>query len=264
MKGKPTILKLGGSAITDKSKPLTPRINVISRLAKEISKANITPLIIIHGGGSYGHPIALKYHVKDGFKGSRQLIGFVKTHEAMVSLNSIIVDTLIKSGVSAFRMPPSSFMFMKGEDVQVFGEELLLHALKIGLTPVLYGDVILNAERGFTIISGDKIASTLAAKLDVERVIMAVDVDGVYTANPKIDASARLIPRLTLNEIDQVCSRSEGRVMDVTGGMTGKLLELRDVVKLGVNVLIVNALKPDNIYKALKGESVVGTRIIKE
>ena len=54
MKGKPLILKLGGSVITKKEKKLTPNLEAIKRLAKEIAGAKVFPLIIIHGGGSYG------------------------------------------------------------------------------------------------------------------------------------------------------------------------------------------------------------------
>ncbi|MEM4243656.1 MAG: hypothetical protein QXP44_02510, partial [Candidatus Bathyarchaeia archaeon] len=51
---KPTILKIGGSVITDKNGELAARTEVINRLAEEIAKANTKNLIIVHGGGSFG------------------------------------------------------------------------------------------------------------------------------------------------------------------------------------------------------------------
>ena len=53
----------------------------------------------------------------------------------------------------------------------------------------------------------------------------------------------------------------EARVTDVTGGMLGKVLELMPAVEKGIQVIIVNAAKPSNVYKALKNERVVGTVI---
>ncbi len=55
----------------------------------------------------------------------------------------------------------------------------------------------------------------------------------------------------------------EAKVTDVTRGMLGKILELIPAVERMISALIVNAAKPNNIYKALKGEKVTGTTIVK-
>jgi len=46
--------------------------------------------------------------------------------------------------------------------------------------------------------------------------------------------------------------------------MFGKISELADPVERGIEALIVNALKPDNIYEALRGGEVVGTKVTKK
>lgn len=265
MRDKPIILKLGGSAITRKDKVLTPRPKVIKRIAKEIAEAKVSPLIIIHGGGSFGHPIAEKYNLTSGLNDPSQLIGFVKTHQAMVSLNRRVVDALIDCGVPAFGMPPSSFMLMKQGKVQILGMKTLKEAIMKGLVPVLYGDVAFDLDKGFDILSGDKIVGFLAVRLDAKKIIMAVDVDGIFTDDPKLEPSAQLIPHLTLNELEGLQAKIGGsRNFDVTGGMLGKISELAEPVKCGVEALIVNALKPNNIYKALRGEEIIGTKIRKK
>lgn len=53
----------------------------------------------------------------------------------------------------------------------------------------------------------------------------------------------------------------EAKVTDVTGGMLGKMLELMPAIEHGIQVIIVNAAKPNKVYKALKGEKVVKTII---
>ncbi|NIV43352.1 hypothetical protein GWN49_00405 [Candidatus Bathyarchaeota archaeon] len=55
----------------------------------------------------------------------------------------------------------------------------------------------------------------------------------------------------------------KARVTDVTGGMAGKMLELMPAIEKEISALIVNAATPNNIYKALKGERVIGTTIVK-
>ncbi|MBS7648759.1 amino acid kinase, partial [Candidatus Bathyarchaeota archaeon] len=109
---------------------------------------------------------------------------------------------------------------------------------------------------------GDQLVSKLAIELDARKIIAGVDVDGLYTADPKVDPNAQLISHITVNELKSLISSVGGsRVIDVTGGMMGKVSELLDSVERGVEALIVNALKPNNIYRALRGEEVIGTKI---
>ena len=63
---RPIILKIGGSAITDKTGELAAKTEIINRLAEEIKRADLDNLIVVHGGGSFGHPNALKYGLKEG------------------------------------------------------------------------------------------------------------------------------------------------------------------------------------------------------
>jgi len=262
LKDRPVVLKLGGSVITEKDRPLTPNLQAIGRLAEEIARAKVSPIVIVHGGGSYGHPIAKTYRIAGGFKDQAQLVGFSKTHEAMVSLNRLVVENLLDRRLPAFGMAPSSFILTSKGRIQVFQGELLTRAIKTGLIPVLYGDAVLDTDQGFAILSGDQIAALLAVKLKAERLIMGVDVDGLYDSNPKTDSSARLISRLTLEEVSELANKIGGaEVSDVTGGMLGKVSELMAPVARGIETVIVNALKPDYVYRALKGEKVVGTRI---
>lgn len=262
MKSKLIILKLGGSVVTDKNRSLTPNLPSIERLAEEILRANPKKLILIHGGGSFGHPVAKNYGISEGFKEKPQLTGFSKTHEAMARLNMILVEKLLEKGLPAFGMPPSSFVVTKSGRIHIFEKRPLKQALKIGLLPVLYGDAVLDIDKGFAILSGDQIASFLAEKMGAFKLIMGVDVDGFYTDDPKRNPSARLILHLTLAELEILKNRiKESDVIDVTGGMLGKVSELVSPVLKGIETLIVNASKPGIIYQVLKGESVVGTKI---
>ena len=60
------LIKLGGSIITNKEKPLSARKKTIDNLSKSLKKIK-EPIIIVHGGGSYGHYWSVKYdmHTKE-------------------------------------------------------------------------------------------------------------------------------------------------------------------------------------------------------
>jgi len=248
--------------ITHKEKPLTPNREAIDRLAHEISQANALPLVIVHGGGSFGHPLAKAYKINEGLKYSSQIMGFSKTHQAMTKLNGIVIDALISHNIPAVEVQPSSFMITKSDRIKAMSNKVVEKLLETGFVPVLYGDTVLDSEKGFAILSGDQLVSSLATQLAAERIIVGVDVDGLYTSDPKKDKTAKLVQHLTLRELKKMQHEiSEATVTDVTGGMLGKISELIPAVKARIQVLIVNASKPDNVYKALIGQKVVGTLI---
>jgi len=255
-------LKLGGSVITHKEKPLTPNRRAMNCLANEISRANVSPLVIVHGGGSYGHPVAKTYRINEGFKDASQIVGFSKTHQAMTKLNRIVIDALISHNIPALEVQPSSFIITKSDRITTLDNKVVEKLLETGFVPVLYGDAVLDLDKGFAILSGDQLVSSIATQLAAERIIIGVDVDGLYTSDPKKDKNAKLVRHITLQELKKMRLRiREATVTDVTGGMLGKISELITAVEAGISVLIINASKPNNVYKALKGQEVVGTSI---
>jgi len=262
---KPIVLKIGGSVITWKEKSFTANLPAINRIAEEISQANVSQLIIVHGGGSFGHPLAKQYSIKEGYRGERaQLLGFSKTHQAMVYLNKLVVDALIQHNILAVAVPPLSCVVTKSGRIATIMKEPLTRLLQTGFVPILFGDAVLDSDLGFTILSGDQLAASLALQFNAERIVMGVDVDGLFTADPKSDSSASLVKQCRLHELKEMHKQIKGvNVTDVTGGMLGKIIELTPAIEKGIPALIMNAAKPENVYKALRGERVIGTLIQK-
>jgi len=259
---KPIILKLGGSVITHKEEPSTPNKEAVNRLANEISRAKVSPLVVVHGGGSFGHPIAKAYRINEGFRDASQIMGFSKTHQAMTKLNKIVIEALISHNIPAVEVQPSSFIITKSDRIKTIDNKVVKKLLETGFVPVLYGDAVLDLDKGFAILSGDQLVSSLATQLAAERIIIGVDVDGLYASDPKKDKTAKLIQHITVQELKNIQFGIRGAtVTDVTGGMLGKISELIPAVETGIHVLIINASKPDNVYKALKEQEVVGTLI---
>jgi isopentenyl phosphate kinase len=246
-----TILKIGGSVITDKSGELAARTEVINRLSEEIQKANVKNLIIVHGGGSFGHPTAQKYGIKEGLKQDPQKVGFAETHHVMTVLNGLIMDSLVWHNIPAIS--------------KSFEDTVMKKYLGMGFVPVLYGDTIIDEKLGFTVLSGDQIVAYLARKLGANRIIIGVDTDGLYDADPKLVKNAKLYSHLTLSELKRIQDKLEqSTVSDVTGGMPGKVSELITAVEEGIPVIMVNAGKVNRVYKALMGQDAESTVIEKE
>lgn len=259
---QPLIVKLGGSVITDKRRRFSVKRAALKRLASELAAVK-GPLIVVHGGGSFGHPLASRYDIAGGYKDKRQLMGLSLTHRAMERLNAHVIDTLQKAGLPAIAIPPLACAVVSDGRIQSMELAPVKKLLKLGMVPVLYGDAVPDLSRGMCILSGDQLLVHLARELGAARVLLGVDVNGVYTSDPKVDRNAKLVPEITPANWPEVAkSIGSARGKDVTGGMTNKVRELLRLAERGVDAEIVNATKPGILKRAIRGERGLGTRVV--
>ena len=257
-------VKLGGSLITDKSRPYTERPDVIKRLAQEIHSARSkgAKLVIGHGGGSYPHEPAKLYQTQKGFISPDSRKGLAVVQDSAARLNRIIIKALMDAGEDAISFQPSSFALAKSSRIVEGYAKPIEKALEAGMLPVVYGDVGFDLSQGCCILSTEEIFAFLAKALKPERIIMAGKVDGVFTADPNRDSSAKLIMEITKDNfhgIKKYLTSSDG--IDVTGGMLLKVEKCLELAGTGAQCEIVNGLKPGNLQNALSGQSGLGTII---
>jgi isopentenyl phosphate kinase len=262
IENKPLIIKLGGSLITDKNEAFTARKDIIDNVCLEIAKVN-RKIIIVHGAGSFGHPTAKKYGLHLGFKNKEQLKGFIETKTRLHFLNKMIVDDLVKYNALALSFQPLTFITAVNGRIKQMNIKPLLNALKLNFIPVLHGDIVFDEVLGFSIVSGDQIIAKLAPKVKADKVIFGCDVDGIFTADPKKDPKAKLIPIIDSTNFKNVLKMiKQLEVADVTGGMKGKFMECLNLARKGVESVIMNLTKPRNLTAFLNGFSIPCTRFI--
>ncbi|GBC69982.1 Acetylglutamate kinase [archaeon HR01] len=252
------VLKLGGSVITDKSTPLSFRGEVMARIGREIARCWPTPLVVVHGGGSYGHPIAKEYSLDTGFREQRQLEGFVKTIQSMRMLNKLVTESLIEVGIGALGMPASLLFITNRDQIETAHLDIIFSSLDLGVIPVTCGDAVFDRSKRFTILSGDSIAVYLAKTLKARRLVFAVDVDGVYHIDRQTGRRT-LLESLTYRRHETLLYRD---VEDVTGGMFEKVETAFEASRAGVEVVLVNGLVEGRVEEAVKGGKVIGTRLV--
>jgi isopentenyl phosphate kinase len=250
-----TLLKLGGSVITDKSKPYTARRAEIRRLAKEIKQAlakdKSLRLIIGNGGGSYPHQPAKKGDLANGIKDAWQLEHLVETHRAAGELNHLIVTELVKAGVPAIAIKPSSAAYTDNREVVDFNILMIEELLKLGAVPVIHGDVLVDIKQGCSIVSTEKLFRYIAGLLPVGRAVIGTNVDGV------LDDKNKTVGKITGSNFIEVRKHLKGAgTTDVTGGMLHKVESMLEMSKVVPEIQIINALKKGNVAAALTGKQV--------
>jgi len=251
------IIKLGGSVITDKSKQEFFRQNIMDNLSKEIKKAD-KDIILVHGAGSFGHILAKKYELNEGFKYDKQIEGFSVTHAMVQKLNVLVLSSLHNHRVPAVSIAPHSILRLDDHILDVINYKIFKEYLDKSFTPVTFGDVVLDKKLGFSICSGDLLVKVLAEYFKPEKIIFVLDEDGLYTSNPKIDKNAEFIDSTTADKLKKLIT-SLDKHADVTQGMKGKIDTISEIAKLNIDTILLNGNKHERLYKALIGENIKGT-----
>lgn len=250
-------LKLGGSLITEKSRPSTPRLGVLARLAAEIDaalkKEPKLRLILGHGSGSFGHVPAKKYGTRAGVATHEEWLGFTKVWWQASALNRLVIEALQMIGLPALSFPVSAAGLGEGGKVSNWDISPMMAALDAGLLPVVYGDVVFDSQRGGTIFSTEDIFGYLAQKMNPARILLAGLEDGVFADYPECK---QLVPEITPVNLEEVAPALSGSAAtDVTGGMASKVRQMLALVQANPSITIsIFAGEPvGNVKNALLG-----------
>ncbi|WP_456422181.1 isopentenyl phosphate kinase [Thermococcus sp.] len=260
------IIKLGGSVFSDKKgSPENFRENVVRNIAREI--AEFYPeesFIIVHGGGSFGHPEARKYGIRNGLTGVtgetafKRRKGFSLTHHAMLRASMKVVEAFLSQGLPAVSVSSSSIFLMDSDRVAYGDVEPIRKLIETGFIPVLFGDVAVDLEKGIDILSGDQIVTYLTKLFRPKKVVFLMSVDGIYDGKP---GEGTLLFELPAEMIEGLIKRLEGSAgTDVTGGIINKLREAKEIARFS-EVWFVNGLVPGRLSGAIKGDGF-GTKIV--
>lgn len=243
------VLKLGGSVITRKDEPETVDAERLAALAGTIGEARNAVregLVLVHGGGSFGHHHASAHGVSRT-EGTHDATAVREIHGAMKRLNGRMLEALSDRDVPAVPVHPFSVASRSHEgelSLPVGGIETTLAE---GFVPVLHGDVVAHTGEGATVLSGDELVVALAGGLDAERVGLCSTVAGV------LDDDGEVIPAIGgYEEVSRYVGGSEST--DVTGGMAAKV---RALLELDAPASVFG---PDGVEGFLAGGSP-GTRI---
>jgi len=248
----PVVLKLGGSLITEKDRPETLDDDALAAagdaVAAALADGAVERLVVVHGGGSFGHHHASEHGVSTT-AGTRDPAAVLDVHGAMTALNRAVLDRLHDRDVPAAPVHPLSLAArpegIDGDlDLPLSSTATLLGE---GFVPVLHGDGVATAGAGVTVVSGDELVVELAAGLGARRVGVCSTVPGV------LDADGDVIP--AIGDFEAVADAlGASDATDVSGGMAAKV---RELLALDAPAHVFGA---DGLAPFLRGEDA-GTRI---
>jgi isopentenyl phosphate kinase len=174
---------------------------------------------------------------------------------------------LIGAGVPVVSIQPSASARCQDGKLLSLDDRPVREALRHGLVPLVYGDVVFDAGRGCTIVSTESEFAYLAARLRPARIVLVGEVDGVYDGDPLADASVRRISHITPETFARMAHQIKGSfATDVTGGMSSKVRGMVDLVTHGYTqrVHLISGKQPNALTRVLlEPDAALGTVISK-
>jgi len=261
-------LKLGGSLITDKTRPYAARFDQLRILAEEVRSAlSSTPglqLVLGHGSGSFGH-----YAVKEYLPSTASPLplgerhggeGFAEVWFRASQLNRYVMEALHEVHIPCMAIQPSACIVSKNGVVERWDISPIESALNAGIVPVIYGDMAFDSVKGGAVLSTEILMFYLAHCLKPKRILLAGMEAAVWADFP---ARRQKVGNVTPSSY-QALARNVGgsHGVDVTGGMKSKVEEMVALVEQipDLDVQIFSGEEPGNVAHALKG-AVLGTLI---
>lgn len=222
-----SLVKLGGSLITNKKLGSYAQRALDEDAIQEVIELIFAhkggPMILAHGNGSYGHPVASAH--------KKRLEGSPWDNEAALAirsatreLNEEIYQRLVTAGLHIKRFFTEDVLHQTSSALEFNAGilEQLLQLLDSGSIPLLYGAMI-NAPGGYEVLSTEALLAELGVQLNsrIKQALFFSDEPGIY------DELKSVIPKLQVSELSDVQKRiirdlPEGTA-DVSGGMRHKL-----------------------------------------
>ena len=139
-------------------------------------------------------------------------------------------------------------------------ENTMERLLELGALPVINeNDTIATAE--IKVGDNDTLGAIVACCTKADLLVLLSDIEGLYTADPRKDPDAKLIP--TVEEVTPEIEALAGGVGSSlgTGGMATKLRAAKMVTAQGCDMVITNGEHPERLYDIAEGKDV-GTRFV--
>ena len=259
------LVKLGGSLITDKTRPGRAHREVIRRLAREIAafaRSSSRPALVIgHGSGSFGHVAAKKGGLASHANKRTTPEAIARTQRHAAELHALVMTALDDAGARPFSLSPSSFMTAKNGTATIQDATPIFLALDAGLVPVVYGDVVLDKRHGATIASTEDVFRAIASEARARRRSVA---GAVWMGRTKgvLASDGTTLPRLSAGSAVRLAGEVNGAAgTDVTGGMSLRLRTAAALARRGIASVIVDGRRPGALASWKSDRVPGGTRV---
>lgn len=259
---KRIVIKLGTNVLrNDEGEVALSRIYSFIEDISKLVKSGKEVIIVTSGAVGLGKKkLELSSTAEDGVK------------QACAAVGQSRLMSFYENGFGVYDIPVAQILLTE-DDFSLRHRYLSLRTtlnklLEFGVVPIInqndtvstieLNDMLAGIQVCFS--DNDKLSALVSSELDADLLILLSDIDGLYTANPKVDKDAQLIREVDCVS-DEILALGEGASEGGRGGMKTKLEAAKLVTRFGGKVLIANGKIPYVINKIFSEEEI-GTMFI--
>lgn len=245
---KRIVIKVGSALVTDES---TGRVHSkwLKTFAQDINALNAADkqVIIVTSGAIALGRTQLGLHNKSSL--------LLEEKQAAAACGQIELFAAWRDALSPHGLSVAQLLLTAEDSIErrryLNARNTLQTLLELGAIPVINeNDTVATAEIRFG--DNDRLSARIAQMADADLLILLSDIDGLYTANPKTDKTASLIP-----EVKEITPAIEAMASGVTsnvgtGGMITKLGAAKIALSAGCNMIIARGNVPHPIRELEK------------
>lgn len=250
------VIKAGTSILTKPPEHQALNLEVMADLARQVCQlaaSGAEPLLVSSGAISAGREaLGSGVDLSERDIPSRQVMAAVGQSRLMHTYQEMFASHGFKVAQTLLTIDALS-----NRQAYLNVRNTLQSLLEFGVVPILNeNDVVAVDEIGEVFGDNDRLSALVANLVDADLLVVLTDIDGLYTADPRVDPTARLIP--TVNRVDGEVASVAGKNRNPwsRGGMATKLEAAHLVTTSGIGMVMCHGLAPDAVLRATRGESI--------
>jgi isopentenyl phosphate kinase len=274
------IIKLGGSIVTYKGADSGPpyrwkestlhyrvKDNDIRTISRILRKHSEEKFILVHGGGTHGHRTVKRWNT--GAAKGKECLKIWEVKWRMLQLTERIIHIMGEEKVPVVSVSPSDIMELDGRSIVSMNLEVIQNLVKDGCIPILKGDLAVDINGGWSIVSGDEIMVELVRKGsrgDLEQIdtaVMCMDINGFY--DELGGSGENLLKDIGPKEYHENIAKwrsmisSSSKNKDASGGVLRKVESCHRIASMGCEAWMIGGLLENSLSNVLDGKHS-GTR----
>ena len=244
------VVKIGTSSVTDDRGSIDDR--AIAALADEVASARAGghEVVVVSSGAVAAGVAALSLDSRPSDVATLQALAAAGQPRLMRSWDSAL---------GSHGLVPAQALLVPHDFVDrrqyLHARRTLSRLLELGTVPIINeNDAIASDETRYG--DNDRIAALVAHNIGAGVLVLLTDLDGLYTADPRVAADAQLVTRVAADDPLLAIRAGRGGSGRGSGGMASKLEAARIASWSGVRTVIANAARPAVLAGAIADEPV--------
>jgi glutamate 5-kinase len=247
------VVKIGTSSLTDEKGVIDDAM--IQSACAQIAAARVDghEVLLVTSAAVSAGVAALGFDRRPGDLGTLQALAALGQPRLMERYNRCLAGFGLVAG--QVLLVPHDFI---DRSQYLHARRTLSRLLDLGCVPIINeNDAVASHELRFG--DNDRIAALVSHLMTADLLVLLTDTPGLYTADPRHDASAALIADVAADDPLLAVSAGATGTTRGSGGMASKLTAARIASWSGVRAVIAQAQRPDVLAEAIAGVTDVGT-----